>query len=100
MNKSKKKGGGKMIRSKQRKRRNSLNFGEMKDVKRVVITKTRYQIKAGNAFKAVVVFVSVLQALSNIVEAITKIIKSFISQCIAKSLCDFYYRFLIGGSIC
>lgn len=100
VNKSKKKGGGKMNRSKQKRRRNSLIFGEIKGAKRIAITETRGQAKAGKTVKAVVLFASALQALSTIVEAIAKIIRSFISQCITKSRRDFFYRFVIDGSYC
>lgn len=85
-----------MIRSKQKKRRNSLNFGEIEGTKRIAVTKTRGQAKAGKAVKAVVLFASALQAISTIVEAIAKIIRSFISQCITKSQRDFLYRFVMG----
>lgn len=99
VNKSKKKGGGKMIRSKQKKRRNSLNFGEIEGAKRIAVTKTRGQAKAaGKTVKAVILLASALQAISTIIEAIAKIIRSFISQCKIKSHCDFFYRFVMDGS--
>ena len=84
-----------MIRSKQKKRRNSLNFGEIEDAKRIAVIKTRDRAKAGKAVKAVVLLASVLQAISTIVEAIAKIIRSFISQCKIKSRCGFLYRYVM-----
>ena len=89
VNKSKKKGGGQMSRSKQKKRRNSLNFGEIEDAKRIAVTKIRDRDKASTAVKAFALFATTLQALSTIVEAITKIVRSFISQCMMQSRRDF-----------
>ena len=100
VNKSKKKGGGEMIRSKQKKRRNSLSFGEIEGTKIIAVTKARGQAKAGKAVKVVVLLASALQAIGTIVEVIAKIIRTFISQCIIKSRSDFFYRFVIDGSLC
>ncbi|MCG2707910.1 MAG: hypothetical protein L6404_04605 [Candidatus Omnitrophica bacterium] len=89
-----------MIRSKQKKRRNSLSFGEIEGIKIIAVTKSRGRTKAGKAVKVVVLFASALQAIGTIVEVIAKIIRTFISQCINKSRCGFLYISVIDGFDC
>lgn len=65
-------------------------FGEIEVTKRIVFAKSRGQAKARMVVKAFALFAAALQALSAIIEAITKIVRSFISQCIMQSRHDFF----------